>query len=413
MGYIEQFPEILENYDITPLKYQIYDYQKNKDAFENIPFTNYEVVFIAFSLMTIQIPLFERFITKNIEDLRRYHKKMFFIVGGAHATAEPAWFSKFGIDFIIPNEGEKALESLLLASIEHDPKDIDLQDLIGVHRGFPQYEIGTPTQPVPLDAAPPFSEKFKLFGPIEISRGCPFQCKFCQTGNNSPRMRHASVETILKWVKRASEIKYDKMWFLSPNAFAYGSKNGVTPNLEMLQSLLSGIRTNIPAIKQIFFGTFPSEVRPESINKDVMELIVPFISNRKLALGAQTASNRLLKSIQRGHTFEDVLQAITILNQYKFQVDLDFIFGLPGETEDDLQQSLSFFNHVLEGKYPNVKIHTHTFMPLPGTPFAKEKHGIVDSRIMKIIGKLTHRGKAYGEYQAQAKQISNKFALNN
>ena len=222
-------------------------------------------------------------------------------------------------------------------------------------------------------------------------------------------MRHASVDNIVKWVKIASEIKFDKVWFLSPNSFGYGSKNGVSPNINALYDLLSQIHA-IPAIKGIYFGTFPSEVRPESVTREVLEVITPFISNKKILIGAQSASNRLLRSIQRGHTFEQVKKAISFLSEFNFNIDLDFIFGLPGENLEDIKENINFFNEILDGKYKNVKIHTHTFMPLPGTPFSNEPLGKIDSEIMKIVGKLTKLGKAFGSHLAQAKIQKTRYS---
>ena len=48
-------------------------------------------------------------------------------------------------------------------------------------------------------------------------------------------------------------------------------------------------------------------------------------------------------------------------------------------------------------------------MPLPGTPFEKDKLGQITPEIEKIVGKLALKGKAYGEYQNQAKIIKTKF----
>ncbi len=64
---------------------------------------------------------------------------------------------------------------------------------------------------------------------------------------------------------------------------------------------------------------------------------------------------------------------------------------------------------LLNKKYTNVRIHTHTFMPLPGTPFEYEPLGVVDKRIQRIIGQLSTEGLAFGEFQAQAQMIETKY----
>ncbi|MHA1647264.1 MAG: TIGR04013 family B12-binding domain/radical SAM domain-containing protein [Promethearchaeota archaeon] len=409
MGYLES-DEILErNYTFEALPFQLYQAPDNIDYFAQIDFAKYDFVLLCYSLMSIQIPQFETFLNDSNDFFNQFSSEIVTIVGGPHVAASPDFFARKGIDFIVPGEGELAFGKLLHKLLQYSKSEINTKEIPGVARAFPEYISANPPELIELGEFPPYSEKHRLFGPIEISRGCPFRCKYCQTGNRSNRMRHASKDQIIKWIKRASEIKFDKVWFLTPNAFAYGSKNGITPNTQALHDLLSEIST-IPRIKQIFFGTFPSEVRPECVTREVLEAVTPFISNKKILIGAQSASNRLLKAIARGHTFEDIKNAIQLLHEFGLKTEIDFIFGLPGETTEDIEANLKFFKEILHGKYPGVRIHTHTFMPLPGTPFANEPVGIVVPELQKIIGKLAQAGKAYGEYQAQAGIIKTKFS---
>ncbi|RLI64437.1 MAG: TIGR04013 family B12-binding domain/radical SAM domain-containing protein [Promethearchaeia archaeon] len=409
MGYLESDSILMEQYSFIPLPFHLYKSHLHKEYFKKIDFTQFDFIILAFSFLSAQIPQYEEFINEYKRFFNKIHPKIITVAGGPHAAASPEELVKFKIDFIIPDEGEYAFSSLLHLLLKKPKEIINTTSVPGLARGYPKYVPATKPNLVEIGKYPPFSKKFRLFGPIEISRGCPFRCKFCQTGNRADKMRHASVENIVKWVKLASEIKFDKVWFLSPNSFGYGSKNGVTPNIDAIYSLLSKIKA-ISAIKGIFFGTFPSEVRPESVTRDVLEVISPFVTNRKILIGAQSASDRLLRSIQRGHTFEQVKKAISLLTEYKFNIELDFIFGLPGENSEDIQDNIKFFNEILDGKYKNVKIHTHTFMPLPGTPFSDEPIGKIDHEILKIIGKLAKDGKAFGEHLSQAGLVQNRYS---
>ncbi|MHA1520082.1 MAG: TIGR04013 family B12-binding domain/radical SAM domain-containing protein [Promethearchaeota archaeon] len=412
LGYLEQDPVLMEYYDLKSLPFQLYQAPDHPDIIRSIPFQDYDVVVIAYSLMSIQLPQFRDFNLHHPQYFSNLHPNVVTVAGGPHVLAKPEDMTNFGVDFVIPNEGERAFQQLLHAlrtsSSQKSKLDIDVTILSGVGRVLPNYIPAIEPQLVTLGKYPSFSPKFRLFGPIEISRGCPFRCKFCQTGNSTQRMRHASVENLLKWITLGSELKYDKLWFLTPNAFAYGSRNGVTPNVDALHQLLSGI-SNIKKIKGIFFGTFPSEVRPESVTSEVLETVTPFLANKKILIGAQTASNRLLRTLARGHTIEDIYAAIDLLGQYGFKCEVDFIFGLPGEQEADIEANIQFFEDVRSNRLKNVKIHTHTFMPLPGTPFENELPGQVSQKLQDIIGKLAKEGKAYGEYQAQAGLVSTRY----
>jgi radical SAM superfamily enzyme YgiQ (UPF0313 family) len=154
---------------------------------------------------------------------------------------------------------------------------------------------------------------------------------------------------------------------LSPNSFAYGSPHGSGTNPEAVKYLLKGLRGLSPMV-ELYFGTFSSEVRPEFVSNEMMEVVRPYINNKYFTIGAQSASDQLLKKINRGHTFEDVKKAIDIITDYDFGVDVDFIFGLPDEKQEDIDITIDYFNEILKST-KKIRIHAHTFMPLPGTPY--------------------------------------------
>jgi len=186
---------------------------------------------------------------------------------------------------------------------------------------------------------------------------------------------------------------------LSPNSFAYGS-DSINPKPKKIKNLLNQLY-QIKGLDAIYFGTFPSEVRPDFVSHEVLDSCVPYISNKYFTIGAQSASNRLLKYCNRGHFFEEVLNAVDILKEYGFKSHLDFIFGLPTENSEDIELNIEFFKYVL--KHDHIKIHTHTFMPLPGSKFENEPPGKVPKEIERIIGQLIKEKKAYGQFQTQQK----------
>jgi len=60
-----------------------------------------------------------------------------------------------------------------------------------------------------------------------------------------------------------------------------------------------------------------------------------------------------------------------------------------------------------------AKIHNHTFMPLPGTPFSQHAPGDIDKATQRQLVLLTSQGKAYGQWQQQmeiAKQLAQRNA---
>jgi radical SAM superfamily enzyme YgiQ (UPF0313 family) len=180
---------------------------------------------------------------------------------------------------------------------------------------------------------------------------------------------------------------------ISPNAFSYGSPDGRTLNLPALESLLAALREALRADGRLFFGTFPSEVRPEHVNQSTLELVRRFANNDHLIIGAQTGSDRLLQRCRRGHAVTDVFSAVSRTLAAGLKPHVDFIFGLPDETDEDLNSTIRV---VRELAAMGALIHAHAFMPLPQTLFADRQPGKIDARLHAVLGELTRDGALYG-----------------
>ena len=124
------------------------------------------------------------------------------------------------------------------------------------------------------------------------------------------------------------------------------------------------------------------------------------MSNRSVIVGAQSGSDRVLKLINRGHSVDDVINAVEVLNRHGFRADVDLILGLPYEDEEDMEATLKLAKMLAE-RY-NARLHLHTFIPLPGTPMEGLSAKPLPERILREYYKLVGQGKAYGYWMKQA-----------
>jgi B12-binding domain/radical SAM domain protein len=313
-----------------------------------------------------------------------------FIAGGPHPSGDPEKTLEY-FDYVVLGEGEETLPELVKVLKEgRDPGEVK-----GI--AYKNPDTGritiTPERPhVNLDKYPCFDPK-KLRAPIEISRGCPWGCKYCQT----PRLfgkevRHRSIDSILKNARH-----YDDLRFIASNAFAYGS-DGIHPRFDKVEKLLSALH-ELPD-KKIFFGTFPSEVRPEFVTGESAELVRIYCANDSLSLGAQSGSDRILKEIRRGHTVADSISAVECCLEHEIVPAVDFIFGLPTETEEDQEKSLDLVSWICK-KGGTVRAHYMT--PLPGTPYALSTPSEVSDHVRQELGKLALKGKLTGYWEKHRK----------
>jgi B12-binding domain/radical SAM domain protein len=236
------------------------------------------------------------------------------VAGGPHASAEPEATRALGFDLVAQGEGEHTIRALAAA----------------LQGGGELALAGQGERVAELDQFPPFAPAARRFNALEITRGCIYACSFCQTPFLAKaRFRHRSVGEIVRWTRflRAAGCGYVR--FLSPTAFSYGAR-GREVDLGALEALLAGVRGSMGSTAKIYFGTFPSEVRPEHVTHEALALVKRFASNTQLVIGGQSGSDRVLESAHRGHTREDVLRAVRIAREAGFLPNVDFLFGLPG-----------------------------------------------------------------------------------
>jgi B12-binding domain/radical SAM domain protein len=319
------------------------------------------------------------------------------IAGGPHPSARPAEVLALGASAVVLGEGETVLPALLDRLIAGEsPAGLDGVATLDQGGNLVQ---GQRPNPVDLDAYPPLGVQHRRFGPIEITRGCPCACAFCQTSFLfGGKMRHRSVERVSTWVQRAMERGYSYVRFVTPNAFAYQSEdNGQTVNLDAIEHLLREM-ASLVGKEQVYFGTFPSEVGPETVSRESVALVRRYCGNDNLIFGAQTGSDRLLRMLRRNHTVADVYRATEMIRAGGLTPIVDLIFGLPGEEDDDVAATLTLMEDLVS---MGAILHTHTFMPLPGTPLEEAPPGRVDRALYPLLDRLASQGHQIGQWRKQ------------
>jgi len=352
-----------------------------------------ERLVVALSFATANLPE----TSALMAELRRSAPGAFVVAGGPHPSARPAEVLRLGVAAAVVGEGEEALPALL----EHLFSGESPAGLPGVAVLSASGELvqGPRPQPIDLDAYPPLGVAHHRFGPIEITRGCPCACTFCQTSFLfGGRMRHRSVEGAVDWVRRAMEGGYSYVRFTTPNAFAYHSEdNGRTANLDAIERLLREMAALVGK-EQVYFGTFPSEVGPETVTPEAVALVRRYCGNDNLIFGAQTGSDRLLRALRRNHTVADATRAAETIVAAGLTPIVDLIFGLPGEEAQDVAATLRLMEDLVA---MGAILHTHTFMPLPGTPLESAPPGRVDPALHPILDRLASQGHQIGQWRQQ------------
>lgn len=192
----------------------------------------------------------------------------------------------------------------------------------------------------------------KPFATIISSRGCPYKCTFCRTGSVwGDKTRHRSPENIV------SEIMNIKKQF-GINYFVFMTDT-FTVNKKWVIELCNKIIQINKGIKWL------CNSRVDTIDKEML-IKMKQAGCISISYGIESGSQKILDLSRKNIKIQDSISAVKMTKEVGISVFAYFILGLPGETKETINQTISFASN-LDPEYANFHIAT----PFPGTEFYK------------------------------------------
>lgn len=155
-------------------------------------------------------------------------------------------------------------------------------------------------------------------------KGCPNDCIFCNQRKITARSAAVSPEdvrtTIRTWLTTLQDVPVVEA------AFYGGSFTGIP--LEEQRAYLEVAREykENGAIQKIHLSTRPDYITPEILD-NLKEYSVDTIE-----LGVQSFDEDVLRQSRRGHTVQQVYDAVAQIQDYGFELGIQLMIGLPGDT---------------------------------------------------------------------------------
>ncbi len=366
---------------------------------------DYSRIILAYSFSTPQRLQIKKELTEIISLDKE--KKIFKFAGGPHPTARPIETIQMGFDAVCVGEGEDTFSNFVNAYY-HRYRFDDKRGMYLNKNG--KISFTGKQNLIDIDRYPACGVASGIFGSIELYRGCRFGCKYCQTPCLMGKKERArSIDNVLKYVRIMIERGLTDIRFLAPNSLGYLSNDGKTANIKELERLLSSSKRMLKNGGRLFFGSFPSEVRPEFVTSEAMQIIKDLCDNDNIIIGAQSGSGRILNAANRGHDVGDIYRATEMVQKNGLKAYVDVIWGLPGEIYQDQKDTLEMAERIIS---MGAKVHSHHFMPIPGTPWESEKpsnlHPVIRDSLIRMAKEKGH----FGEWQIQemiAKDIYSGF----
>jgi radical SAM superfamily enzyme YgiQ (UPF0313 family) len=316
------------------------------------------------------------------------------IVGGPVVTANPEPFVDF-VDAFVMGEGDFVIQEIVDAVVTESSRKAVLSqfaELKGVYvPSIPKVRIDrniildldSLEYPV-AQIIPDVSEGSRLepvFGKsflLEVTRGCGHSCRFCLIGHVCQPRRTRTLNRLKDLIRLGTEnTPVNKVSMI-------GSSLGDLDGLEGLVcwSVDQGLGVSVPSL------------RADSVSEPLLDCLVKS-GQRTLTIAPETGSTKLRKSIGKGLNDADIENAVELAARSGYNsLKLYFIIGLPGETDDDLKDSINMILKLAKTSGLKVTASVNPFIPKAQTRWEREPQPPLDDlrRRLKLVEKGVKEG---------------------
>lgn len=212
-------------------------------------------------------------------------------------------------------------------------------------------------------------------------------CTYCNNLSFNPSYCSGTL-SVTEQIRRGCEFfarKYPEMRYLAYFQ-AYTSTHG--RDIDALMSLYSEAM-ECQGVEGVVIAT-----RPDCVSPTLLDRLAAGLPWVMIEYGAESAHDRTLRLVNRGHTWADTVRAVNLTAERGIPVGLHLINGLPGETEQMMLETVDRINEL-----PVDVVKFHQLQLLRGTTLARQAEvGEVDitnwtadeyaSLCAKIVGRL-------------------------
>ena len=320
-----------------------------------------EVDIIGFSVMTMQI-LNSLKLSDYIK--RKYPEKKI-IFGGVHPSLLPEQTIKdTSVDYVCQVEGEGCLYDLCMEKpldkiknliykkdgkimtnavrdwVNLEKEDKPIWDMMDMEKYIKKHEAGP--------------KKGKRSFGISVGRGCVFKCTFCVNTAMGKSWRSISAENMIERIKFLKEKHNIQHFSIVDDCFELDMKR-----VEKFCNMLRDENIDITWDVNVRAGKTWNDERLEMVAKAGCIM---------LSIGAESGSERVLKDIfHKGVTIGDILYMARKCNEYKIPLGTTWMCGIPNETEEDVEKTISLLKKVVKICPDSTISGPQPFRPYPNS----------------------------------------------
>ena len=299
------------------------------------------------------------------KELKKRNPQIVTVFGGPQAscTAEVTLKTMEFVDYINTGEGENTVVPLFNGIIRGEG---DLNEIPGLHyRKDGQLFHNNELVPLcdlnslpywddrllPLEDPEVLKDQY-YFMPIDIGRGCPYNCTFCCTGYFWRRVyRMKSTDEIIADIKYYKEKYGIRSFWFTHDAF--------TVNKKLVTEICDRI------LEEKLDIIWRCSARLDCISQELI-LKMKQAGMVRMSFGVETGSPRMQKLINKNLDLKKAKGLVDFLLKEQIWVGLYFMYGFPQETEEDLNQTLEMAYSMIDAGVHYVSMFYCKFCPNTG-----------------------------------------------
>lgn len=269
------------------------------------------------------------------------------VAGGWHASYVPdSLLENPEIDYVVMGEGERAVTELATCIVNgSEPQALTLPGVACRMQGKniknpPKFienmdEIPYPARHLlPLELYDRTIEYLNVTPAdvMSISRGCVFNCGFCETKKLWGNIYRAfSPQRVVDEIRDLQNRYGTKgIYFINDNFTLQNQRTIELCNL---------------MVKEKLDLQWVCDTRVDIVNQTVLEAMSR-AGCKTIFFGVESGSQKILQSIGRNVTLEQVETAFSLCRKNNIQTACSFMLGVPGETLADMETSLKFAKKI-------------------------------------------------------------------
>ena len=300
------------------------------------------------------------------------------VIGGPHPTMDPEILKKIPtLDYAVKREGEFAMLRLVNGENPKIISGVCSRNALGFIHDNGDAEVIKPVEQLPFPERSRFwkipeeEKKFVDVSYVVTIRGCYYRCSYCASPEHWKRDKTQlrSPENVLAELKHIKENYWNQVkeydysasaniddkdkLVIKDNSLIYFVDDIFTVKKDRVKKILQGMideKLNMP---------FKAEMRTDHLDPEICKLLKDAGCVRA-KIGIETGSPRLLKEILKDETREEIIAGCHMLEDAGVPYTAYLMTGFPGETDDDLRQTISLAKSI-KAEYYSLSIMSPYF----------------------------------------------------